>query len=159
MVRIQTRTYVEVPQHGSLSLHTKIEGPIHCKTRFPFPMVWPLNDFQGHGSWFVCKVALRAGSHRVLRPKFQFTWGQLSQSQPLRACKSGRTTSHKVPSLKSQVCHECLHGNAFWRWDLVLLLRVELSGKPDPTCNTHPVYFFYIKQSRSHLKKTYFCGL
>ena len=153
MVRIQTRTYVEVPQHGSLSLHTKIEGPIHCKTRFPFPMVWPLNDFQGHGSWFVCKVALRAGSHRVLRPKFQFTWGQLSQSQSLRACKSGLTTSHKVPSMSWMPTWQ-----RFSEVRLGTFVESWVEQKTRPNLQHTSRLFFYIKQSRSHFKKTYFCG-
>ena len=49
-------------------------------------------------------MRLRARSHRVSNPKFQVTWGQSVQSQPLRAWKLGFITSHRVPSPKS---HEC----------------------------------------------------
>jgi hypothetical protein len=63
MVGTQTQTYDDVPQHGSLSLHTKLEGA-SIAYAFLFPMVWPLDGFQGpvdypnHGLWVVCKVIL-----------------------------------------------------------------------------------------------------
>ena len=81
-------------------------------------------------------VRVRADSHWVPSPKSQFTWGRSVQSQLLRAWKVGLTTSHMVRSLKSQVWHGCLYGNAFWRWGLQLVLRVGSSKKIDPTCNT-----------------------
>ena len=36
--------YVVVPQHGSLSLYTKLESPSIGELNF-FLMVWPLDDF------------------------------------------------------------------------------------------------------------------
>jgi hypothetical protein len=56
-------------------------------------------------------------------PKSQFIWGQSEQSQSLRAWKLGLITSHKVPSLKSQVWHGCLHDSTFCRWGPGLVLR------------------------------------
>ena len=54
-----------VPQHGSFSLHTMLEGLRLHKMAFPTPMVWPLDESQGssplegHGSWLMCEVALK----------------------------------------------------------------------------------------------------
>ena len=53
-----------VPQHGTFSLHTMLEGPWLHKTAFPTPMVRPLDEsqgsspLQGHGSWLMCEMAL-----------------------------------------------------------------------------------------------------
>ena len=66
--------------------------------------------------------------------KSQVTWGQSMQSPPLKAWKLRLTTSHGVS--KSQVRHECLHDNTFWRWGLELVLRVGSSKTLDPTVNT-----------------------
>ena len=41
----------------------------------------------------------------------------------------------------SRVWHGCLHGDAFWRWGLGLVLRVGLSKKLDPTLNTTPAEY------------------
>ena len=54
-----------VPQHGSLSLYTKLQSPLNCKICMPIHTVWHLDDFQApldfhsHDSWFVCKAVLR----------------------------------------------------------------------------------------------------
>ena len=48
-------------------------------------------------------VTLRARSHGVPSPKFQVTWGQFMQSQPLRAWEVGILPLHmrsQVSSLK-----------------------------------------------------------
>ena len=53
-----------VPQHGSFSLHTMLEGPRLHNMAFPTPMVRPLDENQGssplqdHGSWLMCEAAL-----------------------------------------------------------------------------------------------------
>ena len=55
-----------VPQHGPFSLHTMLEGPWLHITAFPTHMVRPLDEsqgsspLQGHSSWLMCAVALRA---------------------------------------------------------------------------------------------------
>ena len=55
------------------SIHTMLEGPWLYKTVFPTPMVRPLDEsqesssLQGHRSWLMCEVALRAISHTILR--------------------------------------------------------------------------------------------
>ena len=56
MVGTQTQTYVKVPQHGRLSLYTRLEGPSITKIDFPFP------HFDLHmifkGPWFFMVMAL-----------------------------------------------------------------------------------------------------
>jgi hypothetical protein len=55
--------YVTIPQHGSLSTYTKLEGPSIAKLDFYFPAhaLWmifkELLDFHGHGLSSMCKVA------------------------------------------------------------------------------------------------------
>ena len=81
---------------------------------------------------------MRAGSHEVPSPYPQTSWSKSLHSQPWRVWKLGLTTSHGVPSPKSQVCHKCLHGNSFGRQGLGLVLRAGLSKKLDPTLNVSP---------------------
>src|SRR6202048_5044981 len=63
-----------VPQHSSFSLHTMLEGPRLHNMAFPTPMVRPLDEsqgsspLQGHGSWLMCEVALRAALHLEAEP-------------------------------------------------------------------------------------------
>jgi hypothetical protein len=113
-------------------------------------------------------VSIRAGSHPIPSPKSQVTWGQPMQSQLLRAWKLGLTTSHMVPSPNSRLWHGCLHGNAFWRLGLGLVLRFGSSKKLDPTlnrpmlgshlhsawpCPSHAFFFFWGAQIENSIAR------
>jgi hypothetical protein len=101
----------------------------------------PQHWYEGHvrpcDNFFTSPNGTRVGSH-----KSQVKSCQFMQSQPLRAWKLGLTTSHIVPSPKSQLWHGCLHNNTIWRWSLGLVLRVGLSKKLDPTLNTNLVNIY-----------------
>ena len=77
-------------------------------------------------------------------PNSQVTWEQYVKSQRSRAWKLGLTTSHEVPSHRSQVWHECLHGNTFWRWGLERLLE-DFQGPLDcrDHCHGHDSWFVF----------------
>ena len=86
-------------------------------------------------------------------PKFQVTWVQSMQFQPLRAWKLGLITSHGVPSSKFQLWRECPHGQIFfWRWGLGLVLWLGSSKKLDPTLNPSPTNFLLHKITKIQLQ-------
>ena len=107
-------------EHGSwdLPLYMGSQGPSHLRSIYAIPTVESMEVGTYH-----FHIGSQVSSH--LRSScaistVETTW------------KLGLTTSHGIPSSKSQVWHGCLHANIFWR----------RGKKLDPTLNTNLMNFF-----------------